>query len=358
MKISKNSDVKASGEVMNVVNKILKGFDKFFERLADVDDGDEERIQHNLDTVGGENTYELEIADSDRTMRLLQITKGVGEDYRVFDFKLRYSDDEDDVVSKTGVKIKNDQYDDKMDDVIFALQNELTDNKVEGYESMKPIKSNSAIKLTLKKVTSSTDTSVELVNVASSYSVDETLDAINSLVSDDEFVAALPDNEASTYDLAVCDDGYEVDTCECCEANIGCAISNIIQTLLKLKSTSDFIGWNAVGPEADKLSSKCESLDWTIGYQIKDLAIMSARLTGYAPNPISLYQSIDGCWEERHFNKDEGFKVLIETITEVVNTMDLYWCNFSHEDQQTINSWISEWKRESDYLLARQFIEM
>lgn len=88
-----------------------------------------------------------------------------------------------------------------------------------------------------KKITSATETQVHLVKVNANYDLGEAMNDINTIVSDDDFVNQLPENEEAAYEVTSDDTDFDVNPCEdfTCEDSLKQMIYDSFQLSLQLK---------------------------------------------------------------------------------------------------------------------------
>ena len=143
--------------------------------------------------------------------------------------------------------------------------------------------------------------------------------------------------------------------CEGVAINMQDNIERILAPMYVLWAKIFMIGINSYGPSADTLSSACDNYIWDVRSQIQDLSRLAARLGGYAPNPAVMLSPIATTdYSGVKYNKEEGFSELRKAIRDVINALELYYCNFAHEEQAILDAWIHNWKNVADYVLSRQ----
>lgn len=303
----------------------------------------------------------------------------IAPDYMILNFALKRRDDDDSkAVVDRGVKVNLADYADVMDsniDFDNATEEELEKfygdffekgsiDKVysdeltklfdklgvdEAVEDMAPINSSSKISLTLKKITASESTDVHLISINSAFSVDETNEAINTLLDTPEFVDSLPENEPASFDLYPSEDDYDVVKCENCEICITDHIRNILKPLYNLFFDSMYLTWNVTGVNYLSVSAITESYGYTARNLIDQLSAYYYTVDGYAPHPTEFADVCGACCDEYV----DPIACMQMDITDVVNAIDLYYCNFDGAIQRILLDAKDMFERELNYTLAR-----
>lgn len=322
-------------------------------------------LEVNEESESGEATMHEEI------LRLLLKVTGGSDDYRIYDLYLKRKDAPDNTAKvKKGVKIELPDSNmsakkfaayllEKVTQYVSPMIKQITDDATDSWSECKlvSVTSSQHLKVTLKKISADSEVSVNLVNVMSSYSIEDTCCAIDTIAQNDDFVTQLPENEPCTYAISISEDGYDVDVCESnlpTKDTCSDSIHHMLLALHDLGMTNEFIRSNATGLQAEELSRYCESLGWIVSGQIDRLNQLSVRINHYAPHPVSIIQALEGCWNNRHFTYEEGINEIRNKISNVLTAFDLYWCNFEAEDQLMIKSFHSEWDHQRNYVIARQ----
>lgn len=332
-----------------------------FEVLTGGDYPDEEKVEGNFPFRFG-----IQIA-------------AIAPDYMILNFALKRRDDDDSkAVVDRGVKVNLADYADVMDsnvDFDNATEEELekfysdffeqggidkvySDELVklfdklgvdEAVEDMAPINASSKISLTLKKITASESTDIHLVSINSAFSVDETNEAIDTLLDTPEFVDSLPENEPASFDLYPSEDDYDVVKCENCEICITDNIRYILKPLYNLFFDSMYLTWNVTGANYLSISTIAESYGYTARNLIDQLSAYYYTVDGYAPHPTEFADVCGACCDEYV----DPIACMQMDITDVVNAIDLYYCNFDGAIQRILLDAKDMFERELNYTLAR-----
>lgn len=351
MQISKKPvEASVGSTALNIVNKLTGMFGKFLERLSNGADSMVFAIKTNKtpnDTPVEKWPYRCKVQYTD-TEKETTSDDTVNE-YDIFNLyvkKMNFEDEnaEPKIAKKYGVRIlvsKNGETRDNSGDLYFEksfkeyiagnFETAFTDATDEFFLDMQEIKSNSLINATFRKIQADDSINIELVSINASCSPVVALNALYDIVDDDEFVETIPEDEDVAYEIIVEDDGYDVNECECIEVDMAEVYHVILQKLYKVDLLAIHNQATTIG---DNTSYKFEQVHWSAENQIQWFLKSQKSKLGVVESPISLIQSIEPMESED----------ISTSITELVNALDLYWCNFDHADQQMINSFINDWR--------------
>jgi hypothetical protein len=125
-------------------------------------------------------------------------------------------------------------------------------------------------KIGLHKVTGSSGIDLQLTNISSSYDMMDTLADISAILNDSEFQDSVPEGD-SVYRIDSDADGYEVDAIEnfeFAESIYAETLDCCIKTVVRIQELS----WFAKGIDYSNFKSMCDSLTYSIQYNITELA--------------------------------------------------------------------------------------
>lgn len=350
MNIRKNQSVEAkSGNVVDMIRNFFRGLEDILKSWGDSVQDTRETTDENGNkvedikfyTAGQEETFYMRIVPEDEEYVTLMFKDESGGNKKEFKHVLNKKSEMDKTIRKWCEEIFGEDswvQDDEGDDGDQAAQS-----------------AESAVRLTLSKVTSSTGTDIQLSAITSSFGVADTMAVVDTLVQDPEFVAQIPEGAGCSYEVCPDGDCLDVQECEGVAINMQDNIERILAPMYVLWAKIFMIGINSYGPSADALSSACDNYIWDVRSQIQDLSRLAARLGGYAPNPAVMLSPIATTdYSGVKYNKEGGFSELRKAIRDVINALELYYCNFAHEEQAILESWIHNWKNVADYVLSRQ----
>lgn len=373
--VKSGSDVSATASDM--LHKITKMLDKLGRWFAD------DTVADNFSSGNSGQAFKFELKFDERvfspealeshgsTAELILKVTGATDEYRTYDIDLKWKDTDVSQQTKHGAVVEwrklnlpeNASAADKSKAILEYIQDKyltsmivkLTDDATDSYEEITPIKSSSSILMTFNKTADNDETSLGLVAISSSYSIDDTQDAVYALAESDEFVASLPEAEDCTVCVTLDEDGYDV-----CPAQKSVDLRTVLFTLLKyfydLQMTCEVINYNSVGIDADALVNECESILWMLPGMISQIQRISVQLTGYAVHPASVISALYGNWADRQFNYTDGVTTLVQKLSSLIDCVELHWCNFEKEHQLTFIGFLNELKQKRDYYIARKLV--
>lgn len=304
-----------SGKFLDAIKKFADVFDKFMQHLED----------------GTREVYKILLESG---VEILMEMTGRGDDGKFVDLKFKTKDggnrfEEDSVpVEPDHVSINKviDKYVQKMfsDDVV---------------QSVEPV--NSSMYIKLKKVESSRDVSVDLLSVRSDYTVAESLEAIQNIVNDDDFVDSMEADVPLSYQVVNFEDGFDVTPCEsedidiknsldCILCSLWCSYLQFIHTKYTCKND---------------LMMKCDQYEWMCKNQIDYFSELYIRFCGELPHPINFIG--ETCIY------DSDLDQLVNCMRSISDCYECYYCNFNHEDQASIDGFLRDWKHEYEYMLQK-----
>lgn len=235
----------------------------------------------------------------------------------------------------------------QLDDTILkALESE-------GYydfENYGEIELSTNIRATLRKITSSDEVSVELVAIQAGSNPVGALAVIKEITENPEFVAALSDQPTT---FMIQDDGSDYDVTECDCIDTSASYACMLQEALRTLSVVQTVHWNSKGEDFYTIHNLTDQFIWKLREQVDALAEMCVEFNGCVASPIDLVaeldSEIDGCVK---FTAEQGFEVVKTHLDKLIDTYSALYCNCPADVQSELDSWIREWKKESQYKLA------
>ena len=203
----------------------------------------------------------------------------------------------------------------------------------------------------LNKVVGSEDISVELSGVYANYDAQQAFDDLTQVVNDDDFVAELLEEPQTFAIVPAEDDSLSVELCDECDEYEQHALTDILQHLYKLLFDAQAVHWNVKGETATDLHMRAESCYYDASNQIDQVAELTAELCGSVQHPMAytnLTEILDTC---SGFDMTSGITILRDDIDCLVNTLQLYSCNFDSDIQSMMDDWIRGWRKQSDYFM-------
>ena len=179
--------------------------------------------------------------------------------------------------------------------------------------------------------------------------------AIDTLLADDEFVAAVPEEE-TVYELAPLDDTFELteldteeDDCDCT-----CNCYEILMALCK-KTIDDMctIKWN-LKPCDNSLICLLSDQKWSLECMIDELAGLSVEAYGYAPDSKSLYCTENIIDTQNGICAECATDTIKQDIYDIINTLEMFYVNLPSDIQYLFDTWTRNLRSYVNNVLARQ----
>ena len=290
---------------------------------------------------------------------------GISDDYCIADFALgRKGEDKSKAVSDTAVRLNfpegksvselsNDDFMKFLKETVNdSFSKEVTNlleklGVAETVEDMQPIKLSTSIQVTLQKIVSNDEIDLRLVSINSSYDVDTTNSVLNDLIDSPDFVDELPTNEPASYNIFPEEDSIDVEECETCEVDMSQNIFNILKPLYKLYYDCMYFSWNATGVNYPAVVNLADVYHWMSKEAINKLSEYHYSLFNYAPHPATFAADASGV------ECPDAITCLQGDITNLINAIDLFYCNFEGTIQTYLLDTKSTFEHELNYTLAR-----
>ena len=203
------------------------------------------------------------------------------------------------------------------------------------------------IKVTLKKIQGSTD--FELLGLKSNYSPKETLEDLDDVIIQDEFMNTLTE-EPQSFNIDVDDDGYDISTCEDCEINPCDSLGKVLQTGICFYRNLYILHWMSKGNDMMKLHLMTEEMYGELIQEIDTLGELMVEQCGTVISPSF------GCdyLEIRSYEFKEGIHILEEYIQDYLDVIDYAYPNQTSDVQSTLDEWLRYWNKQMKYFILRQ----
>lgn len=310
----------------DISDKLTKGIDKLFDLGLKIFD------PQNKD---GQLSYKLSLSSGETA----QVTfTPSSKDESKWDIVLT---DEKSKKSKKYTEVKDSDADKIIGDAIEEMYGvKLSD-----------IKSSKRIKATFRKVTAAKCDCVELVSVNANYDGSEAWDDINTIVSDDAFVAALPCDAECSYEIVDEGSSFDVNPVDLVEkADLTTdQVDEIIQKAEYLLLDSLYINSNASGPLTSDIRNICSNIDWSVRSITSTMMDYSVEQLDYTPNPLTCIQNVPN-----NIGTLDPLEELRSNASRLISALQLYYCNITHDFQSIFDSWIRDLSHVSEYDLKQR----
>lgn len=213
----------------------------------------------------------------------------------------------------------------------------------EGYSQV----ASKQISVTLKKIQGSTD--FDLLALQSNYSPAETLDDLDEVVIQDEFINSLTE-EPQSFIIDVDDDGYDISTCENCMIDPCESLEQVFKCGVVMYRNLYILHWLAKGNDMMKLHLLAEEMYGELIQEIDTLGELLVEKCGTIPQP-------DWCCEYldiKPYEFQESLTIIRGFIMEYINLIDYAYPNQSSDVQSTLDEWLRYWNKQLKYFVERQ----
>lgn len=217
------------------------------------------------------------------------------------------------------------------------------------------------LRIGLKKVKSSTGYDIVMQAITASYDPTLALADVGTLIGNDEFVESLPLDADVIYDVISQDDELSVDPVEdfptdnlyqvCRETGYNA----ILDAAYKLLLSNQYLGFMASGPQMSTIQNYTMNYSWRIQDIIDTVSHMILEENFVLEHPaVRISRIYAGCDQSCGAVTWDSFLAQIKyDIQSLIDALDLYYCNYTSDKQNTMLGWIRTWRHEIDYVLNR-----
>ena len=228
-----------------------------------------------------------------------------------------------------------------------AYEEELLNKNGRGAGNREGMGMSKQISVTLKKIQGSTD--FELLGLKSNYSPRETLDDLDDVISQEEFMNTLTE-EPQSFNIDVDVDGYDISTCEECEISPCDSLGKVLQTGICFYRNLYILHWMSRGNDMMKLHLMTEDMYSELIKEIDTLGELMVEKCGTVISPSF------GCdyLEIRSYEFQEGIHIIEDYIQEYLDMIDYAYPNQTSDVQSVFDEWIRYWNKQMKYFVGRQ----
>ena len=220
-------------------------------------------------------------------------------------------------------------------------QAHLQELQSQGYSIMESKK----INVKLKKIQGS----IDLLALQSNYSPADTLDDLDDIIYQDEFMNTLTE-EPQSYSINVDDDGYDIEQCEIYEVDPCASLNSIMNTAIVMYRNLYVLHWMAKGNDMMKLHLLTEDLYSELIQEIDTLGELLVEKCGTV-------QNLDFEWSPiavRDYEFQESLIILKDFIQNYIDTIDYAYPNQTSDVQSTLDEWLRYWNKQMNYFIKNQ----
>lgn len=254
--------------------------------------------------------------------------------------------------SETAEEIEDELFgDNDSDDSDNGTQNPSSDMDEEDYADKigDTFGMSKQISVKLKKITASNE--IQLLGLGSNYLPGETLDDLEDIIYQDEFMNTLT-GDPQSFNIDVDDDGYDIEQCEECEFDPCDSLWSIMQNGIVMYRNLYTLHWMAKGNDMMKLHLLTEDLYSELIQEIDTLGELLVEKCGTV-------QGLDFEWTPiatRNYEFQESLVILKDFIQNYIDTIDYAYPNQTSDVQSTLDEWLRYWNKQMNYFIKGQEI--
>lgn len=334
--------------IQKLSDMLFKGFNKLFESGLEIDEIKTEKDDEQRDIMtctirtGGDKILKVKMTrlKDDRWDMIVQ-----GEDGHKASRENIRPNEADDIVTELIDKWYGESYEGVDDDEDLFEDDKKKSNVGES----------SKIRFGLKSVTSANKRHLKLTSVECSINnYRDAASALSSLMSDEEFVDAVPEDEtfyevdATPDELEVTElteyDGPIYNGCDCnCFVIIMSACYDTLCDMTTLKWNSTCCAKNSMLLEQD----------WTLRAMMDALAGLCVETYGCAPDMKLLHSDRDQLDTHNGFSEEECYDIVSQDIQNIIDALQLFYQNVPSDIQFLFDQWTRDLKSYKNNTLAR-----
>lgn len=217
----------------------------------------------------------------------------------------------------------------------------------EGNEGGESMGASTQIKVKLQKVMGSSQ--IGLLGLETNGSPADTLDYIDDIINQDEFLNAVTE-EPQTFAINVEEDGYEIEQCEDCEFDPCKSLEEVFKAGIRAYRNLYIIHWMSNGNDMMKLHLLAEEMYEELAKEIDTIGELLVEKCGTVPQldfPCD-YVAV------QNYDFQTGLDVIQSLISMYIDCIDIAYPNQTSDVQSTLDEWLRYWNKEMNYFIKRQ----
>lgn len=217
------------------------------------------------------------------------------------------------------------------------------------------VNSSKQIQIAIKKtITASGQVALDLKSITANYEPRDVYTDLMTLVNNDEFLAAIPENTDTCYSIQSDDNDLTIDECAQCDVNPYDCLMKLTVAAYQAMMDMQYISFNAAGPELDKVRELCDSCTWRLQDQLRQLFEIIVETSGSVDHPTKFIQMVPEHVTPTTTSKlDDVYSVFTQLYNDFVIRIELYSGLFGPATQQQMLSWAREWQHMIKYQIDR-----
>ena len=206
------------------------------------------------------------------------------------------------------------------------------------------------ISVILKKIQASSD--LEILSLDSNYLPGDTLNDIDEIINQDDFVNVLTE-EPQAFDIEVDDDGFDIEKCEECKECDPCAsLCEVFKSGIRAYRNLYILHWMSSGNDMMKLHNLSEEMYDELKDEIDTVGELLVEKQGTVPQldfPCD-YISV------QKYEFQTGLDQIKSLIQMYIDCIDYAYCNQDSDVQSTLDEWLRYWNKQLNYFIKGQEI--
>lgn len=316
------------GKIMDALKSVLRLIDKGLDSLSRL--GMEVKDKTTLDD--GSVVYTVYAGDNDSIV-----------------FKVRVSESANpslvDVECKDDKQNKHASYEEVYPDKIYDAVEKFCKDSYgsDCFVMEEDVSSSFHFQVGLKRVVGGREDSVQLTSICCNHNIQcaDMLQDIEDMLTDSNVLECLPENQVACFDVCHGDDCIGVESVESCNPTDNPYLLALRACYVAMNACTA-IDLNARGAQARQLSDDCGYIYTSLYSFSIQLGDMCAKEFGSVPSPLSIMLSSEcqDVYTDNGFTFADGVAVLTDHLKEFLTSLELIYCEVSHDVKAQIDSWI------------------
>lgn len=245
-------------------------------------------------------------------------------------------------------KYENVLFDDKtLNDLIKDyIKNELKINSNGSYEKIvevdsngNPVNSSKVMKVKLKKVVSSKETSIDLVKIQASYDAGEAQSDLIYLLEDPSLFESISE-DGTNLEVTSTPDSFEIQDCGEVDVSMPEVCSYVMSVAIRNMFNFRYLSYIASGENAPSARDTCSCLEWMLSDMIDTFAKLSVEYGSYAVNPSLSVDTTSALQFDGPVSSECVLNNVRTGLLELSGALELYYCDMPHDVQALFDGWI------------------
>lgn len=206
------------------------------------------------------------------------------------------------------------------------------------------------IGITLKKIQASDE--LAILRLASDYNPSDTLSDVDEIINQEEFLNTLTE-EPQAFDIAVDEDGFDVEPCETCPECSPCeSLCEVFKAGIRAYRNLYILHWMSHGNDMMKLHNLSEEMYEELQGEIDTIGELLVEKQGTVPQLDFACDYIP----VQQYDFQTGLDQIKSLIQMYIDCIDYAYCNQDSDVQSTLDEWLRYWNKQLNYFVKGQEI--